>query len=199
MYSRTLRLDADIDPIALGARSGLLWAREGFALAGIGEAMAIPYGPGEAQAASETLADLSGPDAIEAPGSGCVAFAALPFDRDLRDRLVVPRIAVGRSADGRRWLTTMGDLGFDDALAEVVAAALGKPDEDLADQLEEPVENHKDALMDVDNVQARTSEALEALMGDAETSELYDLWAETDELDDWLTQMKTLRARLDAA
>ncbi|MDO6589814.1 hypothetical protein DS901_08535 [Loktanella sp. D2R18] len=85
------------------------------------------------------------------------------------------------------------------ALAEVVAAALGKPDEDLADQLEDPVENHKDALLEIDNVQARTSEALEALMADAETSELYDLWAETDELDDWLTQMKTLRARLDAA
>ncbi|PRY80265.1 uncharacterized protein DUF4259 [Yoonia maritima] len=85
------------------------------------------------------------------------------------------------------------------ALAEVVVAALGKPDEDLADQLEEPVENHKDALLDIDNVQARTSEALEALTADADSSELYDLWQEADELEQWLSQISALRTRLDAA
>ena len=85
------------------------------------------------------------------------------------------------------------------ALAEVVAAALGKPDEDLSDQLAEPVDEHKDALLDVDKVQARTGEALEAIMSDAETSELYDLWQETDEFDAWAAQINALRARLDAA
>ncbi|WP_394177328.1 DUF4259 domain-containing protein [Yoonia maritima] len=93
-----------------------------------------------------------------------------------------------------------GDIGSGIiALAEVVAAALGAMDEDLSDQLEEPVENHKDALLDVDNVQARTSEAVEAVTSDAEASELFDLWQEAGELDEWLSQVNALRARLDAA
>lgn len=85
------------------------------------------------------------------------------------------------------------------ALAEVVAAALGKPDEDLSDQLSEPVENHKDALLDIDKVQARTVEALDAVLTDAQSSELYDLWQEADELDAWMVQMTALKTRLDAA
>lgn len=84
-------------------------------------------------------------------------------------------------------------------LAEVVAAALGKPDEDLSDQLSEPIERHKDALLEIDKVQARTVEALEAIMTDAETSELFDLWQESDEFDAWLAQMKSLYTRLDTA
>ena len=85
------------------------------------------------------------------------------------------------------------------ALAEVVAAALGKPDEDLSDQLSEPVENHKDALLDIDKIQARTVEALEAIVTDADSSELFDLWQETDEFDGWVAQINALRTRLDAA
>ena len=126
MASTTYRLDADIDPIALGARSGLLWAREGFALAGVGEAEIIPYGPGSAVEASERLAALTGQDDVSVPGTGAVAFTALPFDRELQDRLIVPRIVVGRAVDGRRWITTMNDLSLDDALAEV-ASIMARP------------------------------------------------------------------------
>ena len=126
MHSTTYRLDADIDPFALGARSGLLWARERFALAGIGQATVIPFGPDAAEAATATLANLTGEDEVETAGTGAVAFAALPFDRELTDRLIVPRIVVGRSADGRRWLTVMGDLSLDDAMAEV-HAVLDRP------------------------------------------------------------------------
>ena len=85
------------------------------------------------------------------------------------------------------------------ALAEVVCAALGKMDENLSDQLAEPVEDHKDALLDIDNVQARTLEGLEAVISDADTSELYDLWEESDDFDAWLEHAKVLQARLDAA
>ncbi len=119
MHSRTFRLDADLDPVALGARSGLLWAREGFALAGIGRTAVIPFGPGSAEAATVALAGLTGEDDVNTAGTGAVAFAALPFDRQLTDRLIVPRIVVGRSADGRRWLTTMDGTDLDDALVEV--------------------------------------------------------------------------------
>lgn len=126
MASTTYRLDADIDPVALGSRSGLLWAREGFALAGIGESEAIPYGPGSAAVASDHLASLTGRDEVDVPGTGAVAFAALPFDRELTDRLIVPRIVVGRAVDGRRWITVMGDTGLDEVMAEV-GAVLERP------------------------------------------------------------------------
>lgn len=122
MASTTFRLDADIDPVALGARSGLLWAREGFALAGIGEAESIPFGPGRAAEASARLAALTGVDDVDVPGTGAVAFAALPFDRELTDRLIVPRIVVGRAAiDGQRWITVVGDVSLDEAMAEVMS------------------------------------------------------------------------------
>jgi menaquinone-specific isochorismate synthase len=65
------------------------------------------------------LAELTGHDEVRAPGTGPVGFAALPFDRDLTDRLMVPRIVVGRSSDGRRWLTVIGDVGLDEAMREV--------------------------------------------------------------------------------
>ena len=85
------------------------------------------------------------------------------------------------------------------ALAEVVATAKGAGDENLSDQLDGPADSHKDALLDIDNLEGRVSEALEAVSADAETSELYELWAESDELDAWLEQIVALRARLDAA
>ncbi len=128
MHSTTYRLDADIDLISLGARSGLLWARDGFALAGIGEARSIPLGPGDAASATASLAGLAGHDEVRVPGTGPVAFAALPFDRELADRLIVPRVVVGRSADGQRWLTVTGDAdpSAQDALGEV-EAVLDRP------------------------------------------------------------------------
>lgn len=126
MHSTTHRLDADIDPVALGARSGLLWSRDGFALAGVGPTTTIEFGPRSVSSATTALASLAGPDEVKAPGTGPVAFAALPFDRELTDRLLVPRIVVGRANDGRRWLTTTGELGFDDALDEV-RAVLERP------------------------------------------------------------------------
>ena len=89
MHSTTYRLDEELDPVALGARSGLLWAREGFALAGIGQAAIIPFGPGSAPTATAALAGFAGTDEVEVPGTGPVAFAALPFDRDLVDRSTV--------------------------------------------------------------------------------------------------------------
>ena len=39
MKSTTVRLDAELDPLTIGAENGLLWSREGFTIAGIGEAL----------------------------------------------------------------------------------------------------------------------------------------------------------------
>lgn len=133
MKTVTYRLDADVDVVALGARSGLLWAREGFAVAGIGQAARVvvtrPNGGAEGQ---QTLAAMAGPDEVEGPGTGPLAFAAFPFARDEPGELIVPEVAVGIGADGRRWISVTADRHqpeinpTDDALA-LVNEVLGRP------------------------------------------------------------------------
>lgn len=94
--------------VELGARAGLLWSRGGFTLAGVGEAGRIIVDrPGGFAAASSALAELAGPDEVRSPGTGPVAFAALPFDPDRPGELIVPEIVVGDDGTGRRWLTVV--------------------------------------------------------------------------------------------
>ena len=114
------RVGNDLDPVVIGSRSGLLWSRGEFALAGVGEALRLPVArPGEAAEAMSALRALTGVDEIEASGSGAVAFAAFPFDRTLPGELIVPEIVLGRGPDGRRWLTLLGDCSPTDALARL--------------------------------------------------------------------------------
>ncbi|MBU6215988.1 MAG: isochorismate synthase [Acidobacteria bacterium] len=56
------------------------------------------------------LADLAGgaPNDAE-PGTGPVAFGALPYDRNAPATFIVPAVLHGRSPDGRRWRTRIGD------------------------------------------------------------------------------------------
>ena len=136
MKSLTVRLDPDIDPMAIGARSGLLRSRRQAddpvpALAGIGQAVGLSVErPGGAAAAQAALSELEGQNDVGGSGTGPVAFAAFPFDRQASGRLVVPEIVVGRGADGRRWLTIVGDgsLSVDDALDRARAVAGGAGD-----------------------------------------------------------------------
>lgn len=123
--SITTRLDAEIDPAALGAATGMLWSHQGTCFAGLGEAMRIPVaciGDADAmRAAQHQLSVLAGPDDLDRPGSGPVAFAAFPFDRTAAGELVVPRVVVASGPEGRRWLTVVSDgtISAQDALAEV--------------------------------------------------------------------------------
>jgi menaquinone-specific isochorismate synthase len=120
--ARTIRLDRDLDPVAIGARSGMLWAREDIALAGVGEALRLPVTrPGGVEAAQAELRDLVGPDELDVPGSGPVAFGAFPFGPTLPGELVVPEVLVGRGPEGRRWLTMVddGSNSSDEALARL--------------------------------------------------------------------------------
>lgn len=130
MKSTTVRLDADIDPFAVGARSGLLWSRPNAddpvpMLAGVGELWRLPIDrPNGAAETQARLEEFAGPNEVGGPGTGPVGFAAFPFDRDRPGEIIVPEIIVGRGADGRRWLTT-----FDDgpaAAASAVEAAIGR-------------------------------------------------------------------------
>lgn len=123
MKSTCVRLDADIDPLEVGLRSGLLWSREGFVLAGVDEAARIRVDrPGGAAGGQAALAALAGSDEVQAPGSGAVGFAAMPFDPEKVGEIIVPRAAVGRDPTGRRWL-----IAVDATVAEahdLVASAL---------------------------------------------------------------------------
>lgn len=138
MKSLTVRLDADLDLVALGARSGLLWTRPQAddpvpVLAGVGRALRLDMErPGGAMEAQAALAALDGLNEVGGPGTGAVAFGAFPFDRTAPGELVVPEIVVGRGADGRRWLTIVGDgsLGPDDALARLRQILDGPPSGD---------------------------------------------------------------------
>ncbi|MEM8925652.1 MAG: isochorismate synthase [Actinomycetota bacterium] len=138
MQSRTVRLDVDLDPLAVGRHTGMLWSRAQAddavpLLAGLGEATRLavsrPDGAGEAQAA---LAALAGPNEVTGPGTGPVALGAFPFDRAAPGELIVPELLLGRAADGRRWLTIIddGSLRLSDAVERfraVIAASDAGP------------------------------------------------------------------------
>ena len=80
-------------------------------VAGRGEALAVdwPAGDPSVAAASVTaaLAAIGVDDAVGAPGTGAVAFGALPFVPGGPARLVVPEVIAGRAEDGTRWVTTV--------------------------------------------------------------------------------------------
>lgn len=111
--STTHRLDADLDIVAIGAASGMLWHREELVLAGVGEALRIGVDRRSraqgAIGAQDELAALAGPDDIDLPGSGPVAFSAMPFDPDEPGELVVPQVLLARRGDGHRWITVVSD------------------------------------------------------------------------------------------
>jgi isochorismate synthase len=116
--ARTRRLDHDVDLAALAGADGFLWERGGFGLAGRGEAARVPFAE-----IDSALAGFEVDDELRLMGTGPVAFAALPFRRDAEAVAIVPETAVGRSEDGTRWITTIGDHG------EVPAAETTGPGE----------------------------------------------------------------------
>ncbi len=119
----TRRLDDDIDLLAVAGAHGLLFEQRGSGLAARGEAARLEIA-GDADrassvvAAQEALAALAGDDEVRLPGTGPVAFGALPFDPAASGTLVVPALVVGRSEDGTRWCTTVGRDEAEHAAAE---------------------------------------------------------------------------------
>jgi menaquinone-specific isochorismate synthase len=101
-----VRLDADVDLLAVAGADGFLFEEHGAGLAGAGVAARIPLAEAE-----ERLAAIVSEDEVGLPGCGAVAFAALPFTLTPQAELVVPEVVVGRTADGTRWVTTIGSIG----------------------------------------------------------------------------------------
>ena len=103
LVARTARLDGDVDLLAVAGADGVLFSRNRVGFAGRGTACRLPVAT-----ASRALAAMAVDDPIDRPGTGPVAFGALPFLADLTAELVVPALVVGCDATGTRWVTTVG-------------------------------------------------------------------------------------------
>ena len=111
--TRALAPGAPIDPVRLAGDAGMYFANDQLTMAGTGRAAVLPLqgspaDPSAARAAVAWLAALERDDPLGMPGTGPVAFGALPFEIDAASSLVVPTILYGRSADGTEWVTFVG-------------------------------------------------------------------------------------------
>ena len=102
MRAVTRRLDRDVDLLDVAGPDGLLFEQAGFGLAGRGEALTVPVADVDA-----ALAAIEVDDAVQQPGTGPIAFGALPFAGD-GGVLTVPEVVVGHAEDGTRWVTAIG-------------------------------------------------------------------------------------------
>jgi menaquinone-specific isochorismate synthase len=60
---------------------------------------------------AEALSQIQTLDEVGTPGSGPVAFGALPFDRSAAANLVIPQMIYGHTAEGSRWRTEIAPAG----------------------------------------------------------------------------------------
>ncbi len=112
LRARTARLDADIDLLDVAGHDGVVFEKGADGLAGRGEAMRIEIPSLDAASLATVgarLSEISVDDEVDRPGTGPVAFAALPFSPDAAAAFVVPQLVVGRAGDGTRWVTRIGD------------------------------------------------------------------------------------------
>ena len=103
LVARTRRLDRDVDLLAVAGRDGVLFEQHGCGFAGRGVAVRVDA-PEDVSGALEAIAVE---DEVELPGTGPVAFGAIPFRGP--GPFVVPEIVVGKTEDGTRWVTTVGE------------------------------------------------------------------------------------------
>ncbi|HEV2309346.1 MAG TPA: isochorismate synthase [Acidimicrobiia bacterium] len=96
----------DTLPDLLDARGddGFAWLRDGTGIVTAGVAARVAVEDAEA-----ALAAIETDDPLGWPGTGPLAVGALPFDSAARGELVIPSTVVGRRADGRCWVTEVGD------------------------------------------------------------------------------------------
>ena len=115
---------ADLDPGDPGVgRTVTAFRSPRRELRGVGEALRIelpaPW-TDHIGRVTEVLRSIPTDDEVRTPGSGPVAFGALPFDRRAAATLVVPAVVFGRSAEGTRWVSTVAAQGEGPATADAV-------------------------------------------------------------------------------
>ncbi len=100
-----------VDGRGLAAGGGFTWWHEGAGFAASGVAARVRTGTGPdrlAKAAAEVAAVLDGiegEDPLGLPGTGPIAVGAVPFLDSAEGELIVPALVVGRTEDGRAWVT----------------------------------------------------------------------------------------------
>ncbi len=157
----------DLDLYAVAGATGVLFDRAPLCLAGRGVAatLALPAGltdPAALAAALGWLADHTPDDDLGLPGSGPVAFGALPFDRGAATSLVVPELLVARHEDGRAWATVVSadPRQLDPAAIEQRVRALAVAHPVAGDDGRAPVLVD---LIDADAYETAVAEALVAI------------------------------------
>ena len=118
MKAVTRRLERDVDLNGVARGDGYLFVREGVGLAGRGAARRGSVGE-----VLGVLGAIERDDAVGIPGTGPIAFGALPFLPGARGELVIPSVVVGKAADGTRWVTSI-----DGAEAELEPARPPRPE-----------------------------------------------------------------------
>jgi isochorismate synthase len=125
LLARTRRVDHDLDLLALAGGDGVLLERERVGIAGRGVAQRTSVREVDA-----ALAAIEVDDPVGVPGTGAVAFGALPFRPVPDASMVIPSVVWGRAEDGVRWVTTIGAADapvVDPAELSLPAVAHGGP------------------------------------------------------------------------
>ena len=121
LIARTRLLDRSGAPdlLAVAGDAGMLFARHGVGFAGRGVAARVPRA--DVSAALEAIAR---DDLVGLPGTGPLAFGALPFLPGAPTDLLVPELLVGVDEQGRAWVTTVTPQADPTDPHEALAAAL---------------------------------------------------------------------------
>ena len=98
--------DGEIDLNDIARGDGYLFVRDGVGIAGRGVAARIPLADVPA-----VLAAIAHTD--EVGGIHPLALGVVPFEAGRPCELVLPQVLVGKSADGRQWVTTIDDAPID--------------------------------------------------------------------------------------
>ena len=105
LVARTSRLDRDVDLLAVAGDDGVLFSRNRVGFAGHG--VAVRGARAEVAAALAAIESVGALDLLRQPGTGPVAFGALPFLPGAPAEFIVPALVVGRDQDGTCWITTV--------------------------------------------------------------------------------------------
>ena len=92
----------DVDLNHIAGSDGVLFVRDGSGIAGRGVAARVPLDKVPAY-----LAEIDHDDRVG--GVRPIAIGVVPFERAAPSELIVPAITVGKSVDGRKWVTVIDD------------------------------------------------------------------------------------------
>jgi len=123
LAARTRYLSDDLDPLAALAPGGFAWLHDGTGFVATGVAARVPVDD-----VDRALAEFVVDDAVRSPGTGVIAVGGLLFDPRGPGEMVVPATVVGRTTNGRTWITDV------DVVAPNAASVSPQPTRYTVDQ-----------------------------------------------------------------